>query len=160
MFYIETKGNSNTIKIIGLVLVVVIVAIIGWQVLGQNSKKEVMTETNQTIVTPATDEAMMMKGSYVDGVYTASGNYQSPAQLEEVEVTLTVTDGVVTDAKFVGLATHPTSKTLQGKFSEGFKEEVVGKKIDDISLTVVNGSSLTPKGFMDALSKIKTQART
>ncbi len=36
---------------------------------------------------------------------------------------------------------------------------VVGKKIDEVQLTKVAGSSLTPKGFMDALEKVKTEAK-
>jgi hypothetical protein len=47
---------------------------------------------------------------------------------------------------------------MQGKFKEGFEEAVVGKPLDEIALTVVNGSSLTPKGFMDALTKVKLEA--
>lgn len=155
----ETKNNSNTIKIIGIVLVVMVAAIVGWQVLGQSSQPASSPETNQDVVSPANESEGTEQLSYVDGEYNATGNYQSPAQLEEVEVTLTVANGVITDAAFKGLATHPTSKKLQGMFAEGFEEEVVGKKVDEVNLTVVNGSSLTPKGFMDALSKIKTQAQ-
>ncbi|KXK09170.1 MAG: hypothetical protein UZ21_OP11001000228 [Microgenomates bacterium OLB22] len=47
---------------------------------------------------------------------------------------------------------------MQGLFAEGYKTQVVGKSIDELKLDVVNGSSLTPKGFEDALQKIKTEA--
>lgn len=95
---------------------------------------------------------------YANGTYEATGNYTSPAQEEEVDIVITLADGVVVDAQFEGKATNETSMKMQGLFSEGFTEEVVGKNIDDINLTVVNGSSLTPQGFMDALEKVKAEA--
>ena len=97
--------------------------------------------------------------TYKDGVYKASGTYTSPAGKETVAISLTLANDVVTAATFKGDATNPGSKNWQGKFSEGFTQVVVGKKIEDISLTVVNGSSLTPKGFTDALSKVKAEAK-
>jgi hypothetical protein len=97
--------------------------------------------------------------AYKDGTYTADGQYVSPAGEEHVGVTLTLADGVITDAQFEGKTQHPTSKIMQGKFSEGYNAVVVGKSIDELSLTVVNGSSLTPKGFMDAVAKIKVEAK-
>lgn len=96
--------------------------------------------------------------TYEDGTYTATGNYRSPNGPEEVDVKITIKDQKVTAAEFTGKATNPTSRQMQTQFNNGFKQQVVGKPIKDISLTVINGSSLTPKGFMDALAKIKTQA--
>lgn len=100
------------------------------------------------------------KNKYTDGVYAADGKYSSPAGKESVSVTLTIKDDIVmsVDAIFSGKALNPGSIRAQELFSEGFKQYVVGKPIDSIKLTVVNGSSLTPKGFMDALTKIKTEA--
>ncbi len=97
--------------------------------------------------------------SYKDGTYTETGNYRSPAGPESITVTLTLKDGTITDANVVDNATVPKSIRMQGQFTEGFKEQVVGKPIDEVALTVVNGSSLTPKGFMDALTKIETDAQ-
>ena len=96
---------------------------------------------------------------YKDGTYSATGNYGSPAGSESVDVSVTLVNNVVTDATFKGNGTNPATVFNQGHFKEGFKEKVVGKSIDDISLSVVNGSSLTPKGFMDALAKIKVEAK-
>ena len=95
---------------------------------------------------------------YADGTYMATGNYVSPAGKEEIEITVTLAGDVVTGARFIGKAVHSTSRTMQGRFSAGFSEYVMGKPIDEIALTVVNGSSLTPKGFMEALAKIKERA--
>lgn len=97
--------------------------------------------------------------TYEDGTYNATGAYSSPAGQESVEVTLVLKDDMVTAATFKGNATHPTSKLNQQKFAAGYEVLVVGKSLDSISLTVVNGSSLTPKGFMDALADIKADAQ-
>ncbi len=96
--------------------------------------------------------------AYKDGTYTQKGVYTSPAGAESVEVSVTLAQGVVTAATFKGEATNPGSVKNQEKFATGYTSLVVGKKIDDISMTVVNGSSLTPVGFIDALTKVKAAA--
>ncbi len=138
--------ENNNIKkgVIGIVSVAVLGGI-GYYLAQKNSA------TTTPIIT-ATNH-------YKDGTYSATGNYTSPAGGEEVSVGITLVNNIVTDATFTGKATNPGSIFNQGHFKEGFKEKVVGKSIDDISLTVVNGSSLTPKGFMDALAKIKAEAK-
>ncbi len=122
---------------------------------------EVSTTTTTTTEATTTESApeAVSAAAFKSGVYSKKGAYTSPAGAEEVEVTLTLDGNTITDATFKGLATNPGSIKNQAKFSEGFKQEVVGKSIDTLALTVVNGSSLTPKGFMDAVNQIKTEAR-
>lgn len=96
---------------------------------------------------------------YKDGTYTESGTYSTPEGRENISITLVLKNNIVTGATFTGSAGDRTSQRYMNAFNQGFNTEVIGKSIDSISLTVVNGASLTPKGFMDALSKIKTQAR-
>jgi len=97
--------------------------------------------------------------AYKDGTYSATGNYTSPAGQETVDVTVRIANGIVTDAQFTGHGQNPVSQMRQQAFKEGFQAQVVGKPIDQISLGVVNGSSLAPKGFIDALNKIKVEAQ-
>lgn len=116
--------------------------------------------TSATEVQPApTPSPVASSNVYKDGTYTAVGSYNSPAGPEQVSVTLTLKDDVVTDASAEGKADMPTSKRYQGQFVSGFKAMVVGKKLDDVMLDKVSGSSLTPKGFNDAVAKIKVQAK-
>ncbi len=107
------------------------------------------------VPTPTAD---VTKKTYADGTYAATGDYMSPAGSEEVKVSLTLKSGVITDATYEGTATMGKSQKFQAAFGEGYKEQVVGKSIDSLSLGIVNGSSLTPMGFMDAVAKIKTEA--
>lgn len=108
---------------------------------------------------PSSQDAMAPGKTYADGTFSATGTYSSPGGQESVEVSLTLKDGVVTDATYKGNAGFGRSKQFQEQFGAGYKQMVVGKSIDSLSLDVVNGSSLTPKGFMDAVQKITAQAK-
>lgn len=106
---------------------------------------------------PSTDDATT-DGSYADGTYSASGSYQAPSGTETVDVTVTLKDDVITDVEVVGEATDPQAKQHQGEFISGIAAEVVGKDIDQISVSRVSGSSLTSGGFNAAIETIKAEA--
>ena len=95
---------------------------------------------------------------YKNGMFSAAGEYQAPSGKEEINVSLTLRNGVITDATYAGTAMQGRSKMMQEAFGAGYKQLVVGKSIDSLSLDVVNGSSLTPMGFMDAVKKIRMEA--
>ncbi len=144
------------------IIILIVIVALGSAVYYRSSNEEaVTTETPQvqTTVTENTEAQTENQTQYADGVYEKSGLYTSPAGSEEVAISITLKDDVVTDATFKGAATNPGSVKNQEKFAQGFKDVVVGEPIDSIALTVVNGSSLTPKGFMNALEQVKTDAR-
>jgi uncharacterized protein with FMN-binding domain len=97
-------------------------------------------------------------GEYTDGTYSASGSYTAPSGTETVDVTVTLAGNVVTGLEVVGEATDPTAKLHQGEFIAGINAQVVGKKIDELSIHKVGGSSLTSGGFNTALASIKADA--
>lgn len=103
------------------------------------------------------DERMMMK-NYRDGIYEVIGNYVSPGGDETIKVKVTLKDNVIADADVTPEATRPMSVKFQEKFVEGYKKKVVGKNINKVRLNKVSGSSLTPKGFNNAIEKIKVEA--
>lgn len=158
-----TKSNSKVmpIMIVAAIVVIVAVAAIAFTM---SKKPEAMQE--QTAVPTQPQEAMevqptdAMIAAYADGEYEAEGMYTSPGGAESIDVTLTLKGGIVEDAEVVSNATRPISKQMQASFIGGFKEQVVGKRIDEINLTKVSASSLTPKGFNDAIEKIKAQAQS
>ncbi len=118
----------------------------------------------QTTGTPSGEQAMKKEGEammakYKDGTYTSVGNYTSPAGPEEIEISLTLEKGVITEAVATPKATNPKSVNFQGIFTENFKPLVVGKSIGEVKLDKVAGSSLTPGGFNDAVVKIMEQAK-
>ncbi|WP_413353723.1 FMN-binding protein [Microbacterium sp. 1P06AB] len=97
-------------------------------------------------------------GTYKDGTYTANGTYQTPESVEEISVTLTLADGTVTDVEVTGEPKARETRQYQGDFIGGIQDEVVGKKLDDISVDKVGGSSLTSGGFNAAVKEIRTEA--
>lgn len=97
-------------------------------------------------------------GSYEDGTYTAEGSYQTPETVEQISVTLTLADGVVTEVEVTGDPQAPQTEQYQGQFIDGIGDEVVGKPIDELNVSRVAGSSLTSGGFNDAVESIKEQA--
>lgn len=96
--------------------------------------------------------------SYADGTYTASGSYQTPESVEQITVTVTVADDVVTDVEITGTPTKAESKRYQSAFIGGIAEVVVGRDLADISVSRVAGSSLTSSGFNAAIAEIRTEA--
>lgn len=97
-------------------------------------------------------------GSYKDGTYTADGSYQTPETVESVSVTLTIADGVVKDVTVTGDPQARETEEYQSRFIGGISDEVVGKKLDELNVSRVAGSSLTSGGFNEAVKSIKEQA--
>lgn len=95
---------------------------------------------------------------YADGTYTADGSYQTPESVEEISVTLTLADGVVTDVEVTGDPQARESQQYQSQFIGGIADEVVGVALDDLNVSRVAGSSLTSGGFNEAVESIKEQA--
>ncbi len=95
---------------------------------------------------------------YIDGTYTADGSYQTPESVETISVTVTLQDDVITAVSVSGNPQKRESEEYQSKFIGGISSEVVGKSIDEISVSRVAGSSLTSGGFNQAIETIKAEA--
>lgn len=163
---------QNKTAILGIAAVAIIgIAVFGLTAMrpntnSQNNDPSMVSPTGMVVeatLDPSgmegTPTADVVEGEYTDGTYTAEGMYTSPAGPENVNVTVTLADGVIEDVEFEGLTENETSMRYQGLFAEGYKAMVVGKSIDEVQLDKVSGSSLTPKGFNDAISKIKAEAQ-
>ncbi|MFZ2621338.1 MAG: hypothetical protein WAX85_00025 [Minisyncoccia bacterium] len=158
----EQKKNSVLIgSIVGIVLIIA-----GYGGFKYLNKSNAVAEP-ETLVTPVTPTPIPQEVPvdiptsylYKNGSYSSVGEYNSPGGTESIKVALTLKDDVITDATITPLATRGNSVKFQGIFVSNFRPLVIGKKIDEVQLDKVSGSSLTPKGFNDALAKIKTQAK-
>jgi uncharacterized protein with FMN-binding domain len=118
-----------------------------------NNTPTINTPTNTNTPPPAAT-------AFKNGTYTASGSYTSPGGQEQITVTVTLANDKITATQAETKAASPTSKQYQSEFINNYKPLVVGKSIADLKLNKVAGSSLTSKGFNDAISKIKTQAQS
>jgi uncharacterized protein with FMN-binding domain len=94
--------------------------------------------------------------AYWDGRYRATGWYGSLPS--SIEVTVELDDGVIRDVDVAPHATDPTSLDYQERFADAVPAIVTGKRIEQVELDRVAGSSGTPDGFNDALKRIKEQA--
>lgn len=124
--------------------------------IAEESAEMTPSPTSTAQVTPS---VVVTNDSYKNGVYEVKGDYVSPGGDEQIDVQLTIKDNIVSDAQVTSLAERPISKKFQGEFISGYKQFVVGKNINEVKLDKISGSSLTPKGFNDAVEKIKTQAK-
>ena len=96
---------------------------------------------------------------YKDGVYSATGSYMSPGGLDKIGVTLTLSSDKVTDVSLDLQPGDNTSRKYQNIFAKSYKQYVVSKNISTLFLNKVSKSSLTSRGFNDAIAKIKLQAK-
>ncbi|TAJ48023.1 MAG: hypothetical protein EPO52_07540 [Herbiconiux sp.] len=110
----------------------------------------------------ATDSATTDSGSsastYTDGTYEATGTYTSPNGQEEVDVSITLANDVITAVTVTPQASNPNSVRYQNEFADGIAAVVVGQDIDEIQVSRVAGSSLTSGGFNEAVETIKSEA--
>ena len=87
---------------------------------------------------------------------TITYNVPAPEQ-NTITVKLTVADGIVTAANVNNVTNSPQSEQYSSRFLASYKSEVIGKKLNDISLSRVGGASLTSQAFNAAVEAIKAQ---
>lgn len=93
---------------------------------------------------------------YADGVDTATGEHGG--QPSHITVKATLKDGIVTAVVVAPHAYVPRSLELQRAFAAAVPKVVVGKRVDQIKVGKLAGSSGTTKGFNDAMRQIRQQA--
>ncbi len=163
------EKNKNSIVVWSIVVLVIAIAAYG--LLNYVRKDSVVEEAPialpvaPTVAPSAIPEVSptpvvpQVNFKYKEGTYSVTGNYNSPGGAEEVGVKVTVKNDMITDAVVEVRATRPTSVKWQTAFSSGVKEAVMGKKLDEVKLDKVSGSSLTPKGWNEAIGEIQVQAK-
>lgn len=155
----ERKVNPVVATIIIVVLVVgITVGIILLQNMNTATTEPSTTTTTDTNTTQTVETSDDTAPSYADGEYTATGSYSTPGGSEDITVTVTLADDVITAVSADGSATSGNSASYQKQFLSGYETLVVGKDIDTVSLSRVSGSSLTSNGFNEALDMIKADA--
>lgn len=117
------------------------------------------TDSTEVMEAPEAPDEPAALGPLADGTYTVIGGYQSPNGAETVVVTVSVIDGIVTEASVVPQSSNATSSRYQGQFAGGIADEVVGKPLAEVQVTRVAGSSLTGRGFNEALDQIRAEAQ-
>jgi uncharacterized protein with FMN-binding domain len=151
-----TFQDNTTKYTAALGVVVVTVAIVGTVVIFYDS----YAHSSRLVGSSASGANSNVRTSvYSDGTYTAAVNYSSPGGNEEIKVSIILQKDVVISATVNAEASDALSKNYQDRFIAVYKGYVIGKKINTIKLSAVSGSSLTSKGFNEALQQIEKQAQ-
>lgn len=147
-----------------LIVIVLIGVVVGAVIVIKNASQKDEATTADTPTTQNTQpqttnpSTNTSAASYKNGTYTKTGSYSTPGGRESIEVTVTLANDIVTDASVKGGASSGEAKQYQNEFISGYKTAVVGKDVDEVSLSRVAGSSLTSNGFNAALKLIKVDA--
>lgn len=126
------------------------------------STNTTLTPTDTTASAPTDTQqssSPTTTSSFKDGAYTASSDYYVPHGAENISVTLSIKNGVVTNSSISNSETNPESAQFQEDFASQYKSYVVGKSISGLRLSYVAGASDTAQGFNDAVQQIQTQAQ-
>ncbi len=162
----EESSGPSTKVIIGLVVIVLLViAATGAVIASSNGKSKssdiVASSSPSTSGKPSRGTTSSTSASgYKDGDHNATSTYESPGGEESVSVKLTLADGSITSVSTTAKSNVAEAKDYQNQFLAAYKSQVVGKKITDVNLTRIAGSSLTSIGFNSAIDKIKSEAQS
>ncbi len=166
-----TQKNSNGKKVGITIAIVAVLALLGITIASNKKTEDQPVPADTTATTPvpvATTTAPATTPSkstpepsseFKDGTYTATGSYMSPGGLDHIAVTLTLKSDIITDVSVTPKPGDGTSAKYQGIFAANYKQYVIGKDISSVKLDKVSGSSLTGKGFNDAVTQIEAQAK-
>lgn len=124
-----------------------------------DSSSQVSESTTDSTTTDTSAETSE-SGTYTAGTYDAEGSYSTPGGQQSVAVEVTIeADGTITDVEVTPQAESGNSAEFQEEFADGIADQVVGKKIDDLDVSKVSGSSLTSGGFNAAIEEILAEAQ-
>jgi hypothetical protein len=122
------------------------------------STPEARVEDVVTEEVPAVVEEAAAANIFANGTYNADSFYLTPRRTRhDMTITLEVVDDVVVDANVTydgGTAQTPN----HARFDEAYRAEVVGQRLDEVSLSRTGGASLTSDAFNDAVETIKADA--
>lgn len=125
------------------------------------SSYSLSSRTDNTLSTPTnnnTSSSSSDLAKYKNGTYSLDVKYQSPAGSESVKINLTLADDKINTLEVIPNATDRQSIEYQNRFKNSISNQVVGKKIDELSLSRVGGASLTTNAFSSSLNNIKQSA--
>jgi uncharacterized protein with FMN-binding domain len=124
-----------------------------------SSLQSTATSSGTSTVSNASSATSSTTTGYKDGTYSATSSYYVPHSTEDIQVSVTLKDGVITASSVTNSESDPDSAQFQESFTSAYKSYVVGKSISGLSLNTISGASDTTQGFNDALSKIASEAQ-
>lgn len=160
----QKSYNDTTPKVVGGIILTAIVCIgIYFIIVNMNSggSDTLSSSDRQQAVTSTTSDASDLNIPTKDGQYSSTISYSVPENGQNsISVKVTITSGKISDIEDSISYDSRESREYNDSFDSSIKGEVVGKKLDQISLSGVGGASLTTEAFMQALSEISTAAKS
>lgn len=142
-----------------IVILVAGAALTFWFVSNNSDDSDTTTDTNNNNTSTTNSDSTTTGADYVDGTYSADVTYDAPeGHVDDLGVTITIADDVITSVSIQEGATNPKSEDYQQRFINAIDGDVVGKDVDSVSLSRTGGASLTSDAFNDALDEIKLDA--
>lgn len=106
----------------------------------------------------STTSSSAASSQYADGTYSANGSYSSPDGQEEIGVTVTVKNNLITAVSVTTVSANGEGERYQQLFESGISSVAVGQSLASLNVSAVAGASLTSAGFNTALESIRSQA--
>ena len=144
------------IVLVGIVTVSAIAVTIN-NTSGQSTIMKPLSGNSGSNSTPMMSHSM---GNYKDGNYAGKGSYYTPGGRGSIALNITIKADIITDASIEMGAAGGVSIQYQDAFNAAYKDSVVSKNVNDVSLSRVAGASLTTDGFNVVLDQIKSDAKT
>lgn len=133
----------------------VIVLIVGLTGYGVYASGFSFSDFNEAETVVIEDEVSL----YKDGVYEATTTYSIPyGYREPMKVLVELKDNKVASTSVLFDVVDYTSEGHQESFVNLFRTRVLGRRIDEISLSRIGGASLTSRAYNKALEQIKIEA--
>lgn len=165
MNYHTNMANNKTIKLTivgasGIVLVALFVNIIANGQMTPTTKNTTAITANSSNNAASTSNSTSSTttNTYKDGTYTAKASFAVPHGSNSITVNATIKNNIITAVTTTHTPQEQESQMYDTWFDNAMTAKVVGKAIDQISLSRVGGASLTTSGFNSALENIKSQA--
>lgn len=125
---------------------------------------DTMPDPGSMIVTPEEREPQVVEAATAASEapavieHSVDVSYLTPSRTShDMTVSLTITDGVVTDAGIMYDKGDGFSNPHQERFDGAYRSLVLGKPLNEISLSRVGGASLTSEAFNEAVQQISAR---
>ena len=116
--------------------------------------EDITTETEDEEEEPVEETSSLFE----DGTYNADASYFTPRRVEhDMVITLEVESDVIVDAN-ITYDGGPAGTPNHTRFDDAYTAEVIGVRLDEVSLARTGGASLTSEAFNEAVEIIKADA--
>ena len=158
--YFALAANSNDNSDLATSNEVVVTSTVDTSTETQSEPQEQVTPVEEESV-EVEEQASENTNDYVNGTYSASKTYSVPqGHTEDISVTLTIKDDIITGFSVNTVATNQKSQQYQAGFDSNIEQSIDGTDLDEADVSRLGGASLTSNAFNDILDAIRNQAQS